>query len=484
MTEPYYQDKHGLRLWHDDVLRWAANYRGPKFHTLLTDPPYELGFMNAAWDKSGIAFQKDTWAAFYEHMHPGAFGMAFGGSRTYHRIACAIEDAGFIMHSSLFGWCTSQGFPKATNVSKQIDKAAGVQGEIVGKHPNPGSTKKRQSMGDGWQESPDIIAPATELAQIWQGHRYGLQAIKPALEPIILFQKPYEGRPIDNMTATGAGALWIDGARIGCTDKTPFPVGTQKTGYSGGMPINTDDSHPLGRWPANLALIHHPGCDDLSCVPECPIMRLGEQSGVNVSRQNTTSDHRANNGASMFLDGRRDPNNSHSDEGTAARYFYDADWMYERIEATDPVIYCPKPSTAEREAGLSKRQRQIVNDGRDTPIDNPYQRGDTERLNTHPTIKPISLSQHLATLLLPPAAYGPRKLLIPFSGAGSECIGAFMAGWEQIEAIELGTDHCAIAQARWQYWSHKKLEVQRDGARHVKKAKNKQPKDQPRLFED
>jgi hypothetical protein len=103
-----------------DVLEWCESYRGPKFHASLGDWPYELCFMNRKWDASGISFQVETWAALAEHLYPGAFIMAFGGSRTYHRLAVAAEDAGLIIHPCL-GWLQSQGFPKATKISSQLD---------------------------------------------------------------------------------------------------------------------------------------------------------------------------------------------------------------------------------------------------------------------------------------------------------------------------------------------------------------------------
>jgi site-specific DNA-methyltransferase (adenine-specific) len=100
-----------------DVLSWCKSYEGDKFHALLCDPPYELGFMGRSWDKTGIAFQPSTWAALAEHLHDGAFIMAFASSRGWHRQAVAMEDAGLIMHPSIFGWAYGSGFPKATRGS-------------------------------------------------------------------------------------------------------------------------------------------------------------------------------------------------------------------------------------------------------------------------------------------------------------------------------------------------------------------------------
>jgi hypothetical protein len=149
----------------------------------------------------------------------------------------------------------------------------------------------------------------------------------------------------------------------------------------------------------------------------------------------------------------------HDDTGTAARYFYNADWMLERLEDSDPLIYQAKASTAEREAGLEDFESITVDDGREKPIDNAYLRGETQRRNIHPTIKPLALARHLASLLLPPAEYGPRRLFVPFAGVASEMIGAMLAGWEDVEGIELTADHIPVAEARLAYWQARKGEL-------------------------
>ena len=109
---------------HGDVIEWAQSYIGDKFHALLTDCPYEYGFMGKSWDSSGVSFKPETWVALGDHLYPGAFGMTYAGARTWHRIATAIEDAGFIIHPSIFGYLYPSGFPKATRIDTQIDKEA------------------------------------------------------------------------------------------------------------------------------------------------------------------------------------------------------------------------------------------------------------------------------------------------------------------------------------------------------------------------
>jgi len=454
------------------------------------------------------------------------------------------------------------------NARKTIKAAAGFA-PVAGSKKQTGAKFKltQEIMDNGGfnasdRESFDVHGPATASAADWAGHRYGGQAIKPALEPIIVFQKPYDGSPLDNITSTGAGALWIDGGRIGTDEMIPrnnMPGQNGSFNASGGI-----GNGGMGRWPANLVLTHAPLCNGV-CVEGCPVARLGAQSGELTSGSRTNGMPR--NGVTDHLIGlsqsasNRDFDGS---SGTASRYFYAADWMLDRLEAADPVAYIAKASTAEREAGLDPRQTALmrlldedaadfedhgsmrisssrdhtlrrcpehdspipsgsnsyscgcgivrgaqfdpstdqrvysgkrytvrrcpehdssipsgsnayscgcqivsgaqfdpstVDDGRDVSIDNPYQRGETTRRNIHPTIKPISLSRYLATLLLPPAAYGPRRLLIPFAGAGSEAIGAMLAGWEEITGVELEADHVAIANARLAYWKQRAWEL-------------------------
>jgi len=172
----------------------------------------------------------------------------------------------------------------------------------------------------------------------------------------------------------------------------------------------------------------------------------------------------------------------HGDSGTASRYFYNADWMLDRLEQADPLIYEAKASTTEREAGLEGFASITVDDGRDKPIDNAYLRGETQRRNPHPTIKPIALARHLATLLLPPAKYGPRRLFVPFAGVASEMIGAMLAGWEDVTGVELEADHMPIAQARIDYWQQMRYKLMNPDAPVKVTINRKAPAGQLSLF--
>lgn len=438
-----------------DVLEWARTYDGPKFHAMLCDPPYHLtdiertyqakagsvdprtgrersnqrraadgGFMGKQWDGGDVAFDPATWAALAEHLHPGAFIMAFASSRGWHRLAVAIEDAGLRIHPSIFGWAFGSGFPKATRV----------------------------------KDAPDF-----------EGHRYGGQALKPALEPIIVAQVPYVGKPRDSIVATGAGALWVDGGRVATGGET-LTGGTGTVGKHEGWdrPYMHDGSKrenyrsTAGRWPPNFVLSHLETCNGV-CAPECPVRRLGEQSGERVGAVSNGSAGQP--GATWAKRQAQHP--GHADTGTAARFFPNHDYaldIAERIAAADPVAYVAKASRRERNAGCEGlpevAARNNTTQGNGSGDHRTMGRASSIEKqplvmarNPHPTVKPLALARWLATLLLPPAAYAPRRILIPFSGSGSEMIGAMLAGWEDVQGIEGEAEYVAIARARLAWWA-------------------------------
>lgn len=473
-----------MNLIQADILDWAATYQGEPFHAALLDAPYELreidqaeldlilgemdyetgakGFMGRRWDGTGLVFRPALWRAIAQHLLPGAFIFVFGGTLNDDLISLAMRRAGLRRFHKALAWVNLSGFPKATRIDVALDKAAGAEREIVGQRQHApkfaakdfGYREKDNGYNSRDRESFDVTAPATPEAAAWQGHRYGLQALKPAADPILIFQKPYAGRPVDSIARTGAGALNIAEARIGTSKRVPGSLSTQNGGALGhlaGLGIKSPDhigqNPDIGRWPSNLCLVHHPACNG-TCHEQCPVRRLGEQSGERPAKRGADASGNAIYGTPIRTHNATSPN----DTGTAARMFLNADWMHERLEAADPAFYASKASTAEREAGLDGFDPTTVGDGRQTPIDNAYQRGETSRRNPHPTVKNIALTKWLATLLLPPVEYAPRRLLVPFAGVGSEILGAHLAGWEQIVGVEREAEYVAIARARLDWW--------------------------------
>jgi hypothetical protein len=502
-----------------DVLEWAETYAGAPFHAMLLDPPYHLsepgyklpggsrpglpgprteaqkayrramtkGFMGQSWDGGDIAFRPETWVALARHLLPGAFVMAFASSRGWHRLACAMEDAGLILHPSIFGWANGQSFPKATRIDTQVDAAAGAEREVMEKWDSrsayDGYSRHGSSVNAYWsrlefgEKSP--TAPSTTLAQTWAGHRYGGQMLKNALEPIIVAQVPYLGRPVDSITATGAGALCIEGGRI----KTSDTVGASgRWGFTTANGWNNNNiasrtteqyEHSQGRWPPNLAICHLSSCKPLAaktvpgtnipgpgaravgysgcegpsasiqnyaapdgtetvqayaCSDGCPVAALDLQAGERSSGK-IDAHHKRNGSASWFAGDAM--YGSYGDSGAASRFFFTADWaldVAEQLAQADPVYYCAKASASERHQGLEGR-------------------------NTHCTVKPLTLLRWLATLLLPPAAYAPRRLLVPFAGTSSEMIGGILAGWETVLGIERDATYVEIGRQRLAWWT-------------------------------
>lgn len=450
-----------IRIHNTDAIRWAKDYDGPLFHALLTDAPYHLttitkrfgkkdskpakpgkdgafgrlskGFMGNTWDGGDIAFQPETWAAFQKVLYPGAFGMAFAGSRGWHRMAVAIEDAGFIVHPTIFLWAYSSGFPKATNPSELLKPNRGIVQAWKGKCLS------------NW--AMENMAYQTRLEwyrkeKAFEGYRYGLQAMKPAVEPIIVFQKPYDRKPLDNITQTGAGALNIDGSRIGTEAITINRWKDSMHPFGDGAGNEFAAVESQGRWPANFLL-------DAEAAA-----RLNQQTGGLTSGEPSGVRHALNSFSNLG----RIPLTSYGDSGGAARFFFN---VQQDLDQADPVYYCGKASPTEREAGLEEQAETTISDGRAKSIDNPYQRGETIKHNPHPTVKPLDLCRHLASLLLPPVEYAPRRIFVPFSGVGSECIGAHLAGWEEVDGVEFDTEnrYVEVAQARIKYWTSKPVQL-------------------------
>lgn len=321
------------RSWaihHGDVNKVLPTLPPVTFDGVFCDPPYGLNFMGHNWDESvppATVFQ-----GLLRLCKPGGYLLAFGGPKTFHRLACYIEDAGWEIRDTLC-WLYGDGFPKGKNIGQTLDERWGDY------------------------------------------HTF----LKPAWEPIILAMKPVEGTFVKNAMNHGCGGLNIGGCRIGttcCTKQSPtLADGTKK-----------------GRHPANLIL------DEQAAV------LLDEQYGTSRSSRSRRRKAGSNVGNGKTLNAfrsRMDVVEGYDDEGGASRFFY-----------------CAKA------------------------------RGKKRKGNVHPTVKPLALCEYLARLILQPERDTPRHLLVPYSGSGSEIVGALSAGWDHVTGIEKDDQFVATARRR------------------------------------
>jgi site-specific DNA-methyltransferase (adenine-specific) len=414
-----YQILHGNNL---DILPTLADN---SIDSIVTDPPYELGFMGKKWDSSGIAYSVELWQQCLRVLKPGGHLLSFGGTRTYHRVAVAIEDAGFELRDSI-AWLYGSGFPKSLDVSKAIDKQAGAEREAITevisdifgdqeiekKLANPGSTADRLAMGNNWQDNPLETKPATPEAQKWEG--WGT-ALKPAFEPVIVARKPIEGTVANNVLKWGTGGLNIDGSRIGT--ETISTHNAPKGSFAGGEPDRGSDTSSYkehtGRWPANIIL------DPYTAEV------LDEQSG---DRQAGAFPKRADRTTNqIFKYGLQERDERiNLDSGGASRFFYVA-----------------KASKRDRNEGLEELPE--VQGGSMTGAE--YREGKPSnqpmRQNFHPTVKPTSLMEYLIKLVTPPNGI----VLDPFTGSGSTGKAAILQGFDFI-GIEMTEEYLPIIEGR------------------------------------
>ena len=413
-------------LIHGDCLAELPKLRENSYDSCVTDPPYDLtsivkrfsatslaadtqtsersragadgygrfakGFMGKSWDGTGIAFRPETWAAVYRVLKPGAHLTAFGGTRTFHRMAVAIEDAGFEIRDTL-AWLYGTGFPKSHDVSKGIDRAAGVEREVV----VTGTPVKRMIPGadqnkTGWiKDNGRIYVPSVSLsgsqeAKQWDG--WGT-ALKPAFEPIVLARKPLsEPTVAANVLRWGTGAINIEACRIESERATGWAGGAAGgntwTAENCGLAKPGDARPVYGRWPANVT---HDGSDEvMECFPDAP----GQ-----IARARTDGSAQGNMTYGPMKHGTNHPE-PRSDSGSAARFFY-----------------CAKASKEDRSG------------------------------SKHPTVKPVKLIRWLARLVTPPSG----TVLDPFGGSGTTGAAALAEGF-RAALIEREAEYVADIQRR------------------------------------
>jgi site-specific DNA-methyltransferase (adenine-specific) len=424
------------------TIRNAVIYQGNNLEVLPTlpdnsvdsivcDPPYELGFMGKSWDSSGIAYSVELWRECLRVLKPGGHLLAFGGTRTWHRLAVAIEDAGFEIRDNI-AWLYGSGFPKSHNISKAIDKAAGAEREVTAtiadRWAGKGNVYARASEANN--DSVEVTASATDDAKAWDG--WGT-ALKPAHEPIVVARKPLTGTVAQNVLEHGVGGINVDACRIGFTDtETDNRIGTDFISNNGDASNNANDNQvpnkhyvqmykSEGRWPANIIL------------DEYTAELLDQQSGISKSLSHNRP-HDTKWGFGVGNDNSKEYDyetgrTGYSDVGGASRFFYVA-----------------KANKRDRNEGLNKLPEVRHSDRNATDGvggDNPRNRTNQPKQNFHPTVKPTALMQYLIRLVTP----NNGVVLDPFAGSGSTGKAAILENKHFI-GIEVTPEYLPIIEGR------------------------------------
>lgn len=409
MTEPILTPFLGatdVTVYQGDCIEVMRQMPENSVDAIVTDPPYGLEFMGRDWDGFGTPLGFQTWSEAWAReafriLKPGGHLLAFAGTRTYHRMASGVEDAGFEIRDCI-AWMYGSGFPKSLDVSKAIDKAAGAEREVVDVLRSPYKVDKaeadRRAYGKFDHETDErgyllnpVTKPATSDAEKWSG--WGT-ALKPAFEPVVVARKPLIGTVAQNVLEHGTGALNIDRCRIAVDMSGGVWHGsTRKTGYDGGWDSTAKpntEPHTAGRRPANVTL------------DEDAAAMLDEQSGNRRGMASQRHLSRAKPG--MFGVGHgletKPFHEAYDDNGGASRFFYTA------------------------KASKKDRNTNGAN-------------------NTHPTVKPTTLMRWLIRLVTPPGGI----ILDPFGGSGSTGVAARAEGVRCI-LIEREAEYLDIIRQR------------------------------------
>lgn len=402
-----------FRLVHGDALESLRALDDQSVDSIVTDPPYGLGkepdalamlrdwldtghhevkgkgFMGKEWD--AFVPQPAVWKECLRVLKPGGYLLAFAGTRTQDLMGLGLRIAGFQVRDCI-GWLYGSGFPKSADVSKNIDKAAGAEREVVGSKVTGNAKQRTSATGEfadgkhGGQQVVDITAPATDAAKQWQG--WGT-SLKPAYEPIIVARKPLVGTVAANVLEHGTGAINVDGCRVG-QESIEYRTTSYRDASSGEFSGQSQENYTTGtkvvqgRFPANII---HDGSEEVLAVfpnnnPSCKA----------PSKAKPESKFRPGQG-NYQPQGQIYPD----DKGTSASRFF----------------YCAKAKKSER------------------------------RGSKHPTIKPLALMQYLVRLVTPPGG----TLLDPYMGSGTTIEAAKLEGFSAI-GIDNSEESVADTKAR------------------------------------
>lgn len=453
---------------------------------IITDPPYGLEFMGKDWDKfdnpqgnlwrknkeedfvrlknpnsessrggyagmlnnpnkymAGIPFQTFTYNWSKEALRilkPGGYLLSFGGTRTYHRMVCAIEDAGFEIRDCI-EWVYGSGFPKSLNIGKAVDKLQGNERVKIAQGTS-GKPESHSVMNMAYEEgSKSIMGGDYDITKGTSKFEGWGTALKPSHEPIVVARKPLSEKTVaENVLKWGTGGINIDESRVGTEERFNSFAGNKDTGFTADD-TRTDTAKGLfagnkeggnivqGRFPANLI---HDGSEEVrECFPESKSVSGGRSTGRNFGQGDK--------------EGVKDlPRIGHDDSGSASRFFKSCEFTEEDFPA---FYYCAKASKGERNEGMDNLEPQQMykqdNSPQSLEIFGTTDGGREPRKNNHPTVKPVKLMEYLVKLVAPEGS----TVLDCFLGSGTTGVACAKLNRNFI-GIEKEPDYVKIAEAR------------------------------------
>ena len=378
--------------------------------SIVTDPPYGISFMNKHWDYDVPSIE--IWRECLRVLKPGGHLLSFGGTRTYHRMACAIEDAGFEIRD-IIAWVYGSGFPKSLNIGKAVDKLQGNEREYIGIKQYAGPSGNNRNFGVGNEDEGENKRVDTKGTSEYEGW---WTALKPSLEPITVARKPLSEKTVaENCLKWGTGGINIDGCRVGTEEITV----NRHSGYNSNSLVEStkgkwkgEQEQVSGRFPANLI---HDGSDEVvSMFPNT-------KSGSGNKNKNPKKLF-----GTTFASG--DNKNWEGDSGSASRFFY-----------------CAKASKRERNAGCEELEEKISpKDGSGLLNEKGEEKfSESKMRNSHPTVKPIALMEYIVKLVSREGAV----VLDPFAGSGSTLLACKNLSRDYI-GIEREADYIKIIKSR------------------------------------
>ena len=417
------------KIVYGDSLEELKKFEDNSIDAIVTDPPYGLSFMGKKWDYDVPSVE--IWKECLRVLKPGAYLLSFSGTRTYHRMAINIEDAGFEIRD-MISWLYGSGFPKSLNIGKQVDKVLGNKREIVGEKIRGDVEKAKQNgntfaVADANKNNKDIFGYGKETLtkgnSEWEG--WGT-ALKPACEPIVVARKPLSEKNVAlNVLKYGTGGINIDDCRISLNGERQ-PQGSAKRIYSKNQ-YNEDNTYgdnkqtpPQGRFPANIILDEEAG------------EILDEQTGTLKSGDNCTRTKEGNFLEHGGLGKAGDVQKTYGDKGGASRFFY-----------------CAKASKSERNLGcedfIPKAKCEIDKMGGEkcSMKTGSGNERNVAYKNNHPTVKPIKLMEYLVKLI----SKENSIILDPFLGSGTTLMACKKLNRNGI-GIEREEEYIKIAKAR------------------------------------